>query len=128
MPSDIDPDLNELTQLGRYQIVQRLGGGAHAVVYKAEDTLLKRPVALKVLKPVWASNTEMVSRFTREARAAGNLMHAHIAWVFDFGEIQGFYYLAVRYVEGPTLQKFIAVRAKFHGRKHWNTSKSSAVH
>jgi serine/threonine protein kinase len=112
MPANNDPELNELTQLGRYQIVQRLGGGAHAVVYKAEDTLLKRPVALKVLKPVWASNTEMISRFTREARAAGNLMHAHIAWVFDFGEIEGFYYLAVRYVDGPTLQEFIAERGK----------------
>jgi serine/threonine protein kinase len=112
MPLNIDPDLNELTQLGRYRIEQRLGGGAHAVVYKAEDTLLKRPVALKVLKPAWASNAEMISRFTREARAAGNLMHSHIAWVFDFGEIEGIYYLAVRYVEGPTLQELIAERGK----------------
>lgn len=112
MPLCHDSDLNELTQLGRYQIEKRLGGGAHAVVYKAEDTLLKRPVALKVLKPAWVSNTEMISRFTREARAAGNLMHAHIAWVFDFGAEEGIYYLAARYVEGPTLQELIAARGK----------------
>jgi len=112
MQPNIDPDLNELTQLGRYRIEQRLGGGAHAVVYKAEDTLLNRTVALKVLKPIWASNPEMISRFTREARAAANLMHSHIAWVFDFGEIEGIYFLAVRYVEGPSLDKMIADRGK----------------
>jgi serine/threonine protein kinase len=112
MPSDTDQNLDELTQLGRYQIKQRLGGGAHAVVYQAEDTLLNRTVALKVLKPIWASNPEMVGRFTREARAAANLMHAHIAWVFDFGEIEGFYFLAVRYVEGPTLDELILDRGK----------------
>lgn len=112
MSSNIDPDLNELTQLGRYRIEQNLGGGAHAVVYKAEDTLLNRTVALKVLKPIWASNSEMISRFTREARAAANLMHSHIAWVFDFGDIEGIYFLAVRYVEGPTLDKLIAERGK----------------
>jgi len=112
MPSNNDSDLNELTHLGRYQIEQRLGGGAHAVVYKAEDTLLSRTVALKVLKPIWASNAEMISRFTREARAAANLMHSHIAWVFDFGEIEGIYFLAVRYVEGPSLDKLISDRGK----------------
>jgi serine/threonine protein kinase len=112
MPSDINQNLDELTQLGRYQIKQRLGGGAHAVVYQAEDTLLNRTVALKVLKPIWASNPEMVGRFTREARAAANLMHSHIAWVFDFGEIQDFYFLAVRYVEGPTLDELIADQGK----------------
>ncbi len=64
MPSDIDQNLDELTQLGRYQIKQRLGGGTHAVVYQAEDTLLNRTVALKVLKPIWASEPEMVGRFT----------------------------------------------------------------
>jgi serine/threonine protein kinase len=112
MPLDSDQNLDELTQLGRYQINHRLGGGAHAVVYQAEDTLLNRTVALKVLKPIWASNAEMVGRFTREARAAANLMHAHIAWVFDFGEIDGLYFLAVRYVEGPTLDKLILDRGK----------------
>jgi serine/threonine protein kinase len=112
MPSDTDQNPDELTHLGRYQIKQRLGGGAHAVVYQAEDTLLNRTVALKVLKPIWAADPEMVGRFTREARAAANLMHSHIAWVFDFGEIQGFYFLAVRYVEGPTLDKLIVDRGK----------------
>jgi serine/threonine protein kinase len=67
---------------------------------------------LKVLKPMWASNPEMISRFTREARAAANLMHSNIAWVFDFGEIEGIYFLAVRYVEGPSLDKFISERGK----------------
>jgi serine/threonine-protein kinase len=90
MQSDIDRNPDELIQLGRYQIIQRLGGGAHAVVYQAEDTLLNRTVALKLLKPILASDPEMVGRFTREARAAANLMHSHIAWVYDFGEIHGF--------------------------------------
>ncbi len=112
MPLDIDQNLDELTQLGRYQIKQRLGGATHAVVYQAEDTLLNRTVALKVLKPIWASEPEMVGRFTREARAAANLMHSQIAWVFDFGEIQGFYFLAARYVEGLTLDKLILDRGK----------------
>jgi serine/threonine protein kinase len=112
MPPNTDLNPDEFTQLGRYQIKQRLGGGTHAVVYQAEDTLLNRTVALKVLKPMWASDPEMVSRFTREARAAANLMHSHIAWVFDFGEIEGVYFLAVRYVEGPTLDRVIEDRGK----------------
>jgi serine/threonine-protein kinase len=102
--------MSELTQIGRYRIETRLGSGSHAIVYRAMDTMLNRQVALKVLKPNLAVEGEMISRFMREARAAANLIHQHIAWVLDLGEQNGVYFLAMRYVDGVPLDKLIAER------------------
>ncbi len=71
----------EITQLGRYQIEAHLGAGAHADVYRATDPLLKRTVALEVLKPALIADEDAFARFTREAQVLASLVHPHIAWV-----------------------------------------------
>ncbi len=103
------------TQLGRYQIEEHLGAGAHADVYRASDPLLKRMVALKVLKPALIADEDVFARFTREAQVLASLVHPHIAWVWDMGEADGSYYIAMRYVEGRSLARLIAE----HGALSW---------
>jgi beta-lactam-binding protein with PASTA domain/tRNA A-37 threonylcarbamoyl transferase component Bud32 len=92
---------------GRYRILGRLGGGGMAEVYLAEDTHLQRRVALKVLHRQFAQDREFVERFRREAEAAAKLAHPNIVAVYDRGEFEGTYYIAMQYVEGPTMRELI---------------------
>ncbi len=92
---------------GRYLITRLLGSGATSEVYLARDTKLDRQVALKILKPTLVADQSSFERFTREAQAASKLFHDHIATVLDMGEIEGRYYIAMRYVDGVSLDKFI---------------------
>jgi eukaryotic-like serine/threonine-protein kinase len=92
---------------GRYRILQRIGGGGMADVYLAEDTHLQRRVALKILHPHFAQDRQFVERFRREAEAAAGLSHPNIVAVYDRGEFEGTYYIAMQYVEGPTLRELI---------------------
>src|SRR3954453_5818188 len=78
-----------------------------AEVYVAEDQLLNRPVALKVLFPELAQDDAFVERFRREARAAASLNHHNIVSVYDFGEDEGSWFIVMEYVEGPTLRDII---------------------
>jgi len=82
-----------------------LGKGGMGVVYKAEDTILQRPVALKVLAPNAVANEEDRARFVREAQLAAGLSHHHIAAVYEFGEFEGNAFLAMEYIQGETLAK-----------------------
>ncbi|HUS71196.1 MAG TPA: SUMF1/EgtB/PvdO family nonheme iron enzyme [Anaerolineae bacterium] len=95
------------TTLGKYRIMQELGRGGFAVVYKALDTSLDRTVALKVLKPHYLDEPEFVARFHQEARSAANLFHAHIVTIFEVGEVEGSHFIAMRYLEGQTLSQII---------------------
>jgi serine/threonine-protein kinase len=92
---------------GRYRVLRRLGSGGMADVWLAEDTHLQRQVALKVLHRRFAQDREFVERFRREAEAAAGLQHPNIVSVFDRGEFEGTYYIAMQYVEGPTLKQLI---------------------
>ena len=78
-----------------------------ADVWLAEDTHLQRRVALKVLHRRFAQDREFVERFRREAESAAGLQHPNIVAVFDRGEFEGTYYIAMQYVEGPTLKQLI---------------------
>jgi serine/threonine protein kinase len=100
----------EIKHLSRYRIESHLGTGAFADVYKATDTVLDRVVALKVLKPMLVADAEAFMRFTREAKTAAGLFHPHIATVLDMGEAEGRYFIAMRYVDGKSLDKVIAER------------------
>ena len=82
-----------------------------ADVWLAEDTHLQRRIALKVLHRRFAQDREFVERFRREAEAAAGLQHPNIVAVFDRGEFEGTYYIAMQYVEGPTLKQLIDSRA-----------------
>ncbi|HEX4669566.1 MAG TPA: PASTA domain-containing protein [Solirubrobacterales bacterium] len=102
------PEVNEGSVVdGRYRVLRRLGSGGMADVWLAEDTHLQRQVALKVLHRRFAQDREFVERFRREAEAAAGLQHPNIVSVFDRGEFAGTYYIAMQYIEGPTLKELI---------------------
>jgi len=92
---------------GRYAVLQRIGSGGMADVWLADDTHLQRRVALKVLHARFAQDREFVERFRREAEAAASLQHPNIVAVFDRGEIDGTYYIAMQYLEGRSLKQAI---------------------
>lgn len=92
---------------GRYRVLARIGSGGMADVYCAEDTHLGRQVALKVLYRRFAQDQEFVERFRREAKSAAGLQHPNVVNVFDRGEHDGTYYIAMEYLRGPTLKQVI---------------------
>ncbi len=96
---------------GRYRIVGRVGSGGMADVYRAEDTHLGREVALKVLHRRFAQDQEFVERFRREASAAAGLQHPHVVGVFDRGEHDGTYYIAMEHLPGRTLKEIVNTQA-----------------
>jgi len=91
-------------QFGRYRILKELGRGAMGAVYLAEDEQLQRKVALKVPKFPDGMSSELLERFYREARAAGNLRHPGICPVYDVGEIDGQHFITMAYIEGRPLK------------------------
>jgi serine/threonine protein kinase len=99
-------------QLGPYQIVAPLGEGGMAAVFKAYHPSMDRYVALKVLPRHFSSNPEFIQRFSQEARLIAKLEHPHILPVHDFGESDGYTYLAMRLVEGGSLADFLKKRRK----------------
>ena len=102
------PEVNEGSVVdGRYRVLSRLGAGGMADVWLAEDTHLQRRVALKVLHRRFAQDREFVERFRREAEAAAGLQHPNVVAVFDRGEFEGTYYIAMQYLEGVTLKQLI---------------------
>jgi len=101
-----DPLDLEDTQVGRYQVEKHLGGGGMGVVYRARDTALDRPVALKFLPPHLAAHPEAEERFVREAKAAAALDDPHIATIHEIGETEaGRRFIAMTYYEGETLKE-----------------------
>ena len=92
------------TRIGKYEIVEELGRGGFATVYKARDVELERVVALKVLHPYYAEERQFVDRFRQEARAAARLRHPHIVTVYEAGEADDRLYIAMEYLPGRALQ------------------------
>jgi eukaryotic-like serine/threonine-protein kinase len=92
---------------GRYRVLKRLGSGGMADVYCAEDTQLGRRVALKLLYRRFAEDAEFVERFRREASSAAGLQHPNIVGVFDRGEWDGTYYIAMEFLDGRTLKQLV---------------------
>jgi len=91
----------------RYRVLQRIGSGGMADVWLAEDTHLQRRVALKVLHRRFAQDREFVERFRREAEAAAGLQHPNIVAVYDRGDVEGTYYIAMQLLEGHSLKELI---------------------
>src|SRR2546425_543213 len=91
----------------RYQILSRIGSGGMADVYCAQDLQLGRKVALTLLYRRFAEDEEFVERFRREASAAAGLQHANVVGVYDRGEWDGTYYIAMEYLEGRSLKQVI---------------------
>ena len=96
---------------GRYRILRRIGSGGMADVYCAEDSHLGRQVAIKVLHRRFAQDQEFVERFRREAKSAAGLNHPNVVGVFDRGEHEGTYYIAMEYLTGRTLKDIVTAEA-----------------
>lgn len=93
------------TLLGnRYELVERIGDGGMAEVYRAHDKMLDRFVAVKILHPQFTSDEAFVKRFRREAQGAAKLSHPNIVSIYDVGECDGKYYIVMEYVKGETLK------------------------
>src|SRR5256712_4314460 len=91
----------------RYKVVRKLGAGGMADVYLAEDQELGRPVAIKILNDRHAQDDQFVERFRREAKNAAGLSHPNIVNIYDRGEAEGTYYIAMEYLEGRTLKQLL---------------------
>jgi eukaryotic-like serine/threonine-protein kinase len=96
---------------GRYRVLHRVGSGGMAEVYCAQDLQLGRKVALKVLYRRFAEDREFVERFRREASSAAGLQHQHVVSVYDRGEYDGTYYIAMEYLDGRSLKTIIREEA-----------------
>src|SRR6266496_4421908 len=95
---------------GRYQVVRKLGAGGMANVYLAEDQELGRRVAIKILNDRHANDEQFVERFRREAKNAAALSHPNIVSIYDRGEAEGTYYIAMEFLEGRSLKELIVQR------------------
>ncbi|HEV3416449.1 MAG TPA: serine/threonine-protein kinase [Pirellulales bacterium] len=105
----LDLDLSG-RQVGDYRLLRRLGRGAMAEVYLAEQLSLRRQVAFKILKRELAKDATYVRRFHMEAQAAASLVHAHIVQIHEVGCVDGIHYIAQEYVEGQNLRELLLRR------------------
>ncbi|MGY4689776.1 Stk1 family PASTA domain-containing Ser/Thr kinase [Salibacterium sp. K-3] len=91
----------------RYDIIEMIGGGGMAHVYRGKDAILERPVAVKVLQPQYNEDEEFIRRFYREAQAATSLAHPNIVNIYDVGEEEQLYYIVMEHINGVTLKEKI---------------------
>src|SRR4026209_2325364 len=99
-------------KIDKYQILSVLGKGAMGVVYHAYDPVVKRDVAIKLLSAIGSEETELISRFEREARLAGSLRHPNIVTIYDLGHYEGRPYICMEYLVGRDLQMVIKQRVE----------------
>jgi serine/threonine protein kinase len=110
-----------MDQIGRYRIIGELGRGAMGVVYHATDPSIGRSVAIKTIRILDINDTQQRNRLRerlfREARSAGVLSHPNIVTIYDMDEVEGLAYIAMAYVNGPTLEKILASESAISGAK-----------
>src|SRR5262249_33652152 len=104
---DAPADAAELGRLGPYRVLRQIGAGGMGVVFAAEDTRLRRLVALKLIREGHLADPECEARFQREAATLARLCHPNIVQVFDTGRPRGQPYLALEYVPGGTLAQHL---------------------
>lgn len=97
---------------GRYHVVERIASGGMGEVFRAHDAVLAREVAVKILHRSLAGDPAFVDRFRREARAAAGLAHPNIVAVYDWGAVDGIYYMVMEYVRGPSVRHLLNERGR----------------
>jgi eukaryotic-like serine/threonine-protein kinase len=97
---------------GRYRILERIAAGGMGEVFRAHDAVLAREVAIKILHRSLAGDADFIDRFRREARAAAVLNHPNIAGVYDWGAVDGIYYMTMEFVRGQSLRELVAARGR----------------
>ncbi len=102
---------------GRYQLLERIGMGGMAIVYKAMDDLLGRHVAIKILREEYKENEEFIRRFKVESQAAASLSHQNIVQIYDVGEEDGIHYIVMELLEGETLKSYMKSKGERLSRK-----------
>lgn len=107
MTTEPDTVIPEGTMLAHYRIEHVLGAGGMGTVYRAHDTALDRPVAVKVLRDKYADDPEVVDRFVREARAAARVVHPNLAHIYFVGEIGGHRFFTMEFVPGTSLEAYV---------------------
>jgi len=110
----------------RYRLVELIGEGGMALVYKAECSLLCRMVAIKILRPQYANDIEFVERFRREARSAASLSHPNVVNIYDVGQEDGIDYIVMEYISGGNLKDIIRREAPFSIRRALDYTKQIA--
>jgi formylglycine-generating enzyme required for sulfatase activity len=108
-------------KLGKYKIIEEVGRGGFAAVYKAVDTTLDRTVALKCLAPHLLWDPTFVQRFQREAKVAANLDHPNIVTIYEVSQIEGVYFIAMQFLEGRTVGQILEAEGP------WPVSRVQAV-
>ena len=108
----------------RYEIIQKVGNGGMATVYKATDLVLKRYVAVKILRDEFTTDEEFIKRFETEAQSAAKLVHPNIVSIFDVGVDNGIYYIVMELIQGKTLKEIILEE---RGPLPWKWSVNVAV-
>jgi len=130
MPSVSDSLADEEDLVGRtlggFRIVSKLGEGAVGAVYLADQLVLRRSVALKVLSGARNSNEEYVARFTREAHAVAQLVHPNAVQVYDVGEAEGYHYIALEYVDGESVSDLLERRGAISWRAALEIARQAA--
>ncbi len=108
----------------RYEILEKVGNGGMATVYKATDLVLKRYVAVKILRDEFTTDEEFIKRFETEAQSAARLVHANIVSIFDVGVDNGIYYIVMELIQGKTLKEIIVEE---RGPLPWKWSVNVAI-
>ena len=109
---------------GRYEIEEQIGSGGMATVYRARDLVLKRYVAVKVLRDEFTTDEEFIKRFETEAQSAARLVHSNIVSIFDVGVDNGIYYIVMELIQGKTLKEIIVEE---RGPLPWKWSVNVAI-
>ena len=108
----------------RYEIIEKVGNGGMATVYKATDLVLKRYVAVKILRDEFTTDEEFIKRFETEAQSAARLVHTNIVSIFDVGVDNGIYYIVMELIQGKTLKEIIVEE---RGPLPWKWSVNVAI-
>jgi len=109
-----------MDQIGNYKIIEKIGEGGMGEVYKGLDTMLEREVAIKLMRPELINRQEIVDRFKSEAIATGRLNHSSITTLYNFGQTENQYYMALEFVNGETLDSILKKRGALPWREALN--------